>query len=395
MASQASSLPDLTSCETEPIRFPGSVQPRGTLLVVNPVSATVEAASDTCESLLGRPASSLLGQPLTQVLHRDAASTLLTEESATQGHLVDVSEPGRALVARACRNAQGQVLIDIEPGLPLAPALQQRCRRLVKDLRRLADEQDLAQAAAQGIRALTGHDRVMVYRFDADWNGEVLAEAAAAGLEPYLGLHYPASDIPRQARELFALARVRLITDVDDVPSALLAVSDARGIDLGLSSLRSVSPVHLEYCRNMGVRATLVGSLVVDGRLWGLVSCHHCSGPLSVPPADRDALGDLCADLADLIGLARLRRNERHRLELAAQRTHLVETIRRVDMRALLRQPDAQAVLDVMAADGFALVKSADVHGVGHTPSAARIRLLVQHARTRSGATVRFASRSD
>ncbi|MFO1327220.1 MAG: PAS domain S-box protein [Rubrivivax sp.] len=392
MASDASALPDLTACETEPIRFPGSVQPRGALLVVDPVSTIVAAASDTCASLLGRSAQSLLGRPLAQVLDPDAASTVLSDEAVAAGDLVDLSVPDRSLVARGSRNAQAQVLIDIEPGSCHAPILQQHCRRLARRLRHIDDEEALAQAAAEGVRALTGHDRVMVYRFDADWNGEVLGEAAAAGLEPYLGLHYPASDIPRQARELFALARVRLITDVDDVPSALLAVGDAKGIDLGLSSLRSVSPVHLEYCRNMGVRATLVGSLVVEGRLWGLVSCHHCNGPLSLAPAERDALGDLCADLADQIGVARLRRRERHVRELAGQRTRLVEMIRHVDLRALLGQPAGQAVLDVMAADGFALVKAGEVHARGRTPSADRLRFLVHHARLQASTTVRIAS---
>lgn len=384
--------PDLTACETEPIRFPGTVQPTGALLVVDLHSTKMEAASATCEKVLGEPPERLVGRALAQVFDPEMALRLLADETIATGALVDVSRQGANLVARASRNPQGLVLIDIEPGGTTAPDLQQGCRRLARVLRSLDDEVELAQTAAAGIRALTGHDRVMVYRFDADWNGEVLGEACANGLEPYLGLHYPASDIPRQARELFARARVRVIADVEGVPASLVASTDAISIDLGLSSLRSVSPVHIEYCRNMGVRATLVGSLVVDGTLWGLVSCHHCSGPLPTPPAERDALGDLCEDMASQISLARLRRQKQRHQHLSMLRTQLMATIRRVDLRTLLCQPAARDVLDVMDADGFALVIANVVHRIGKTPSEPRIRSLLQHPSVRQSGPVRFAS---
>jgi PAS domain S-box-containing protein len=394
MSSEAPALADLTVCETEPICFPGSVQPHGALLVVHGNSGLVAAASTSCLDLLGRAAATLIGQPLSQVLGPAAARPLLAANPDTDGVLVDVSLPGRPLVARATRNPQGQVLVDIEPGQPQSPAMQQGCRRLAATLRTLDDEQALAQAAARGIRALTGHDRVMIYRFDADWNGEVLGEDCADRLAPFLGLHYPASDIPRQARELFKLARVRVIADIDYQPAALLAEADAQSIDLGLSSLRSVSPVHIEYSRNMGVRATLVGSLVIAGKLWGLVSCHHGAGPLATPPADRDALGDLCDDLAAHIGLVRLQRRLQRQQHLATRRVQLVETIRRIDLRALLRQPAARDVLDVMAADGFAMVVGNSVYRLGHTPSEPRIRALLAPQHRRGTGPVLFASQA-
>lgn len=383
--------PDLTACETEPICFPGTVQPRGALLVVDPQSTLLQAASATCQEVLAESAERLVGRTLAQVFDPATASRLLADETNGTSALVDVSRPGANLVARASRNPQGLVLIDVEAGETAAPDLQQRCRRLARALRGLEDEVELAQAAAEGLRALTGHDRVMVYRFDSTWNGEVLGESCADGLAPYLGLHYPASDIPRQARELFARARVRVIADVDDEPASLIARTNATAIDLGLSSLRSVSPVHVEYCRNMGVRATLVGSLVVDGALWGLVSCHHCSGPMPTPPADRDALGDLCEDLAAQIGLARLRRQKRRHQHLSTLRSQLMATIRQVDLRTLLCQPAARDVLDVVDADGFALVIGNAVHRIGHTPSVPRIRALLEHPRIRRSGPVRFA----
>ena len=142
---------------------------------------------------------------------------------------------------------------------------------------------DLAQALAAQIRNLTGHDRVMVYRFDPDWNGEVIAEDRREDLEPFLGLHYPASDIPAQARRLYATSWTRVIADV-------VLPAEPPGVRRGRRARRSRStsrwrccaashPIHIEYLTNMGVRASMSVSLIQDGRLWGLVACHHYSGP--------------------------------------------------------------------------------------------------------------------
>ncbi len=127
------------------------------------------------------------------------------------------------------------------------------------------------------MRALTGFDRVMVYRFDPDGSGEVIAESARSSLDPYLGLHYPASDIPKQARALYERNWLRIIADVDAAPVPVLPARDPHGrlLDLSMSSLRTVSPIHLEYLRNMGVAASLSVSILRGGKLWGLFACHH------------------------------------------------------------------------------------------------------------------------
>ena len=118
----------------------------------------------------------------------------------------------------------------------------------------------------------------MIYRFHPDDSGEVVAETAIGGLEPLLGLRYPASDIPQQARTLYKRSWLRLIDDVDYVPSPvtpLLDPSTGRPLDMTLSALRSVSPVHIEYLKNMAVEASMSISIVVGDRLWGLIACHH------------------------------------------------------------------------------------------------------------------------
>ena len=140
---------------------------------------------------------------------------------------------------------------------------------------------------ARQVRGLTGFDRVMVYRFDDDGAGEVVAEAANHGLAPFLGLRYPASDIPAQARALYERNYLRIIADVDApaIPIVPALSPEGAALDLTMSTLRSVSPIHLEYLRNMGVGASMSISIIVDGELWGLIACHHYSPrvlPMSV-----------------------------------------------------------------------------------------------------------------
>ena len=161
---------------------------------------------------------------------------------------------------------------------------------------------DLLDVAAAEIRRLTGFDRVMVYRFDPDWNGQVVAEAKHDLLESFLGLHYPASDIPPQARALYKVNLLRFIRDIDAVNAPLVPVDNpltGAPLDLSQAALRSVSPIHCEYLRNMGVTASMSVSIMVAGELAGLVACHHYSGPY-VPSAPVRAT---CEFLAQTLSL--------------------------------------------------------------------------------------------
>ena len=152
--------------------------------------------------------------------------------------------------------------------------------------------------AARQLKALLGFDRVMVYRFHSDDTGEVFAEAREMRLESFFGLHYPASDIPPQARKLYLTNILRIISDVADPTVAIAPAVSPAGIplDLSLGTLRSVSPIHIEYLRNMGVTASMSISIVVRGKLWGLFACHHYSGARVLPYALR-AVAELYAQL--------------------------------------------------------------------------------------------------
>ncbi len=377
---------DLSNCENEPIRYLAAIQPHGALLVLGRSSKIIEAASESCQTWLGLSASHLLGRTLGQVFGTEFEAGVLACFLDDLSPLIPMPCDGRPLVARSFCNDTGQIVVDIEPcsqhDAHDLPNFSHRCRLGVQNLRRFATESVFTLAATGLIRRLTGFDQVMIYRFDEDWNGEVVAESIAPHVESYLGLHFPASDFPAQARELFKLCRLRLIPDVNDTPSALLATTDPHDIDLGRSSLRSVSTICIEYLRNMGARATLVGALVVDGRLWGLVSCQNKNEPKYVTPADREALTWLCEDIATQIEIRLMRERSERLHSLDGRRHRLIASTRQFDFRHLMQANNAD-LLGVVDADGFALVDDRVILTTGCTPDQIRIRELYRRYRDR------------
>ena len=384
---------DTSNCETEPIRFSAAIQPHGALLVLHATSGIIEGASDSSATFLGSAAANLLGQPVSHILGCAAQAALLGDPCDGREPLAPVSLRGENLRARPSINRTGQMLVDIEVEPGDSPSMQNpyHRRQVFAGLRSLSEIPAIAQRSAELIRVMTGYDRVMLYRFDDAWNGEVIGEARIDGIVPYLGLNFPSTDIPTQSRELLCSRAVRLIPDVHYVPSALIAQDD-RPIDLGPSCLRSVSPMHIEYLRNMKVRATLVGSLIVEGRLWGLVSCQHLNEPKYFGSLVRDALGWMFEDLGSLIELTVLRSRRARERSLGARRRHLVDAVRKADLKALIHPVHSADLLGVVAADGFALLAKDSILTTGSTPSADRIRSLQRRRRANESTPTVFAS---
>ena len=294
---------DLDNCAREPIHIPGSVQPRGVLAVVREPELVVSQVSANVAELLGREVGDVVehgvgeafGERLGSILARVTSSFGdLRERNPVE---VELDVRGSAIAFDAIlHRSDGTLLVELEPAegpRPFSfPNTYQAARGAVGDLNRAASLQELYDITATSIRALTGFDRVMVYRYDHDYNGEVVAEARREDLGSFLGQHYPASDIPAQARALYEKNWIRLISDVAYTPAPLVpAVDPVSGApqDLTYSSLRSVSPIHIEYLQNMGVQASMSISLLRDGTLWGLIACHHYSGPHTPPYGVRAA----------------------------------------------------------------------------------------------------------
>jgi light-regulated signal transduction histidine kinase (bacteriophytochrome) len=283
MLATMTDLPDLTACDREPIHIPGSVQPHGVLIVTDAATQRVLQVSENAVDLLGVELEALLDAPLHDVL---TLPTHLFDDDERPAHSpwspVTFPLGHRGGTWRASVHAyDSRWLIEIEPREayfeddPIRVAYD-----LTHKLENDATVERASQRVARAVRNLLGYDRVMVYRFDHDWHGEVVGEARDEQLEAYLGLHYPATDIPVQARALYLRNRVRQISDCKYVPSRILPAYDphtGEATDLSDVSLRSVSPVHLEYLGYMGVTGTLVASIITSGRLWGLIACHHYS----------------------------------------------------------------------------------------------------------------------
>ncbi|WP_267358585.1 MULTISPECIES: HWE histidine kinase domain-containing protein [unclassified Methylobacterium] len=281
-ASQPTPEVDLSSCDREPIHILGAVQSFGFLIGIS-ADWIVTRVSDNVAAWLDRSVDALLGLPLDVVLDREAIH-------AIRGHLQTLRGPdavdrvfGLRLVPGgvpfdvALHISGDTIVIEAEPSATEHLSAGNLVRGMVGRLQQTVGFDPLCREAARQMRALTGFDRVMVYRFAEDFSGEVVAESVRSGLDPYLGLHYPASDIPKQARALYERNWLRIIADVDDAGAAVVPSRDPNGqpLDLSLSTLRTVSPIHLEYLRNMGVAASLSVSIMRNGRLWGLFACHH------------------------------------------------------------------------------------------------------------------------
>lgn len=294
------------SCEREPVHLSGAIQPHGYLVVCSMPGWFIDHVSVNLAQALGMEPEAMIGQSLDGLLPEDLmhalgnAATTVMMESGGQQHIAqaDLGPLGGRCDFCLYRTG-GRLYIEIEPNERDALQGQQPlalAQGMINRLAGTADMEEFFDRAVQQMRSMTGFDRVMIYRFMHDGSGEVIAEARRSGMEAYLGLHYPASDIPAPARELYRRNRLRCIEDAGYTPVPIHPGVDRQGrpLNLGDTALRSVAPVHLEYLRNMGVGASMSVSVLVNGALWGLIACHH-RVPRRVPMEIRSA--------ADLFGM--------------------------------------------------------------------------------------------
>lgn len=359
---------DLDNCEDEPIHIPGSIQPHGTLIAFDD-SFTLRAVSENVTDLVDRPAIETIGAPLSSVVGEEAADAIAAlAPSAHHGRIDDwtVHIAGRAMTA-ALFVSTGWYVLELEHVGSTASLKLPAIRAATMELNGAVSVMTVADAAARAVRQLTGFDRVMVYRFDPDWHGEVIAEQKRDDLNTFMGLHYPSTDIPAQARQLYRRNWLRLIPDihyspVDIVPDDITDAGDP--IDLSDSTIRSVSPIHVEYLANMGVTASMSVSLIVEGNLWGLIACHHYSGPHRPSPEARSG--------AEYLGqLASVRLRECERNDERRRSTELVELANSLgDLLA-----SDHAIHTTLSEAESAVLKLADATGAMISLGGDRIRL--------------------
>ena len=277
-------LVNLVNCESEPIHIPGSIQPHGFLLAINAQNNLIDFCSANCHSFTAFTPQMILGKPLSDIFSKEETDEF---ENHVQ-HAIDYAKPfvftlNQVRYNTTTHRSKKHFILEFEPfpdGSLHLPDLYNQTRKFVSFMEGTSKLIDLCQAIAAETRDITGYDRVLIYRFDKYYNGEVIAESKRKDLISFAGQKYPHTDIPAQARELYIRNPIRMIADINYVPVPLLTLDDKeerdnQSLDLSLSMLRSVSPIHIEYLKNMGVGATLTISLVKDQKLWGLIACHH------------------------------------------------------------------------------------------------------------------------
>ena len=384
---------DLSQCEREPVHIPGAIQPHGALLVVDPARLSIICVSDNVEAILGVAPGDLLGHSLASLAGvaglGELVEGLLAEDVTERGSFPLTVASGERRIAIAHRHG-GRLIVECEaessdPDFELA-YFYNRVRGGVVRLRETSNLQRLCEQASQELRLLTGFDRVLVYRFNEDWSGEVLAEASATGSERYLGLRFPASDIPQQARALYTVCRLRAVPTSVYEPSRLVGLRGDEVVDLTHAVLRSISPIHLQYMRNMGVTASLGISLIHEGRLWGLITCNHESGQRFIPHQARSACALLGEIMSSLIGEKQRLLESEQRVAFLRTQAQLVQFIAQErDVGRGLTQ-HVPSLPDVTRSSAAAFCNEQGIHRVGNAPAelaiAGLLKWLVQRGAT-------------
>ena len=395
MTSDAPSFGQATidDCEREPIHLPGSVQPHGAIVIVSD-GRVVQCSANVADllQLSGPPLGRALSEVFGEVADELRALTVGSDRARHAARLTI----GTQAVFVMRTEGPGVDIFEFEPVDSSPEVTEADLHRIVADalsvLQRTTGSAELVDELCRFVQSLTGFDRVMGYEFQPDDHGVVIAEVRRPDLEPFLGLHYPASDIPPQARRLYLEHWLRIIPDAGYQPVPLepeLLPTTGAPLDMGAIGCRSVSPIHCRYLANMGVRASMSISLVVDGRLWGLVACHHYDSPRLPSPSVRDACELIALSASVLLSsrLAEERTASRLVIEerLNRQAERLVETD---DLTAGLLG-DADEILGLFDAHGAALVVGGHVDVVGRAPDGPRVLALAEEiGATRPGEIV-------
>ena len=380
---------DLTICDREPIHILGRVQAHGFLVVVNLTTSLISHISENSEPFIRDNPQTYLGKPVEELESRlkiSGPSLKLGQilELARNNPNFETINPLYLELAGTPYNlivtiSGDDQLLEFEPDTSdLSLDVHRTIGRSVSEILSGKNLQTLLQKATSEIKKIIRYDRVMIYRFNEDGHGEVIAEVKNEGLEPFLGFHYPASDIPKQARELYKINLTRIIVDVHSETSPILT-SQAGGppLDLTHSVLRAVSPIHIQYLKNMGVASSFSISLIARGELWGLIACHNYT-PRFINYKARDASKLIGQILSPALELRQEEEESERSIELNASAAELISYLEEENYIKDALTGNKTTIMDITTAPGVVLLFDNQVTCIGVTPDAEQIREIVK-----------------
>lgn len=376
---------ELLRCADEEIRIPGSIQVHGFLLLLDEQAERVVAASENTEEFLGVAARALLGTPIERLLDGEILSGVKAGSSSA-----DRSGPVRYLGAFRIlgelfsvmtHRLEGRHVLEFEQldRMVRPEEVNAEIAHFVERLGVVVSEQELYETITSRIKSLTGFDRVFLYSFDREGHGTVLTEENGGALPSYLDLRFPASDIPPQARALYVSNTMRCIPNASYVPSQLVGMPNvaAARLDLSQSVLRSVSPIHLEYMRNMGTLASMSFSIVLDGQLWGLISAHN-SEPRTAPFAIRSVCDLLTKMAATQLKAFRTAAELEVRVQFQAVHSRILAQMAAKNNYVAAMELEMDELMKVTNADGAALLIAGRLGRAGKTPEDADLYRIME-----------------
>ncbi|MEL7165601.1 MAG: HWE histidine kinase domain-containing protein [Pseudomonadota bacterium] len=375
----------LEKCASEPVRIPGSIQPHGALIAVDNENLSVTHVSDNLFDVTGLVPTQALGRNLYDVFPKGTrhqlVNNLLPDFLNQETRLIEnMTLNGNALLAGAAAAGQATVF-EFEPISLQRSATNSAISQLAfmtTQLQGVGDKTQLFDKSVRLLQMLTGYKRVMVYAFDQDGNGNIQAEAVSSGMESFLGLNFPAWDIPAQAREIMMQIPFRYIADVAAAPVQILA-AEGYGTDLDLTNahLRGVSPVHMRYLKNMETASTFTLNVVVGGKLWGMISMHHTK-----PKVPDQAIREVCRNFVRLFELSLDNIIQRERLqrlhEAARVTTELTTQASGNAPPSFFNQTLLDRLRQTMNSDGAVLVKDGVTLCSGKAPGTAALPAFIE-----------------
>ncbi|QKG56869.1 GAF domain-containing protein [Hymenobacter sp. BRD128] len=376
----------LTNCDREPIHIPGSIQPYGFVLCLDEISHQVAYASENTQALLGIAPTELVGAGLGRLLAPERAAEIaksfatLTEAHQLLGVRLE-QVAGWPYYKLIMHRYDRLLWLEFEPVAETAPASLDLpfLNAALSQMLSAGSVTEFCRYAVEQVRGITGFDRVAIYRFAADESGEIIAEATRPDLAPWLGLRYPASDIPQQARAMYLKNWLRFIPDASYVPARLVPLRPPRASrppDMTYAVLRSVSPIHIQYLHNMGSAATMTISLIQDDQLWGMITCHHLT-PRLVSYELRDLCQFIAKTFSALLSSKEKQDEQAYLLQVRERQVRLFEHVSNTPHFVEGLYQKTPTLMDVFDCAGAAICFDDELITIGLTPSRPQIEELL------------------